>query len=144
MVLVGAPVDLTVIAHRNFHLFQPLLYRVATGGLSPGEIASPVRHVLSRHRNARVWLAAARDIDVAGRRVLLDDGEAPYDTLVLATGAHHYFGHDHWEPLAPGLKTIEDATEIRRRVLLAFECAQREADAAEGRARRMPRKAARG
>jgi NADH:ubiquinone reductase (H+-translocating) len=133
--LKRAPVDLTVIDRRNFHLFQPLLYQVATGGLSPGEIASPVRHVLSRQRNTRVWLAAARDIDVAGRRLLLDDGEAAYDTLVLATGAyHHYFGHDDWEPLAPGLKTIEDATEIRRRVLLAFECAEREPDAAERRA----------
>ncbi|MGC9950437.1 MAG: NAD(P)/FAD-dependent oxidoreductase [Bryobacteraceae bacterium] len=133
--LRGAPVDLTVIDRRNFHLFQPLLYQVATGGLSPGEIASPVRHVLSRQRNARVWMAEVRDIDVERRRVLLDDGEAPYDTLILATGAHHhYFGHDDWAALAPGLKTIEDATEIRRRILRAFECAEREADEAERRA----------
>jgi NADH dehydrogenase len=130
-----APVDLTVIDRRNFHLFQPLLYQVATGGLSPGEIASPVRHVLSRQRNARVWLAEVRDIDVQRRRVCLDDGEAPYDTLILATGAHHhYFGHDDWEALAPGLKTIEDAIEIRRRILLAFERAERESDPAERRA----------
>lgn len=129
------PIDLTVIDRRNFHLFQPLLYQVATGGLSPGEIASPVRHVLSRQRNARVWLAEVRDIDVERRCVCLDDGEAGYDTLILATGAHHhYFGHADWEPLAPGLKTIEDATEIRRRILLAFECAEREPDAAARRA----------
>ena len=133
--LKRAPVDLTVIDRRNFHLFQPLLYQVATGGLSPGEIASPVRHVLSRQRNARVWMAEVRDIDVERRRVCLDDGEAPYDTLILATGSHHhYFGHHDWAPLAPGLKTIEDATEIRRRILLAFECAEREPDAAERRA----------
>lgn len=133
--LKRAPVDLTVIDRRNFHLFQPLLYQVATGGLSPGEIASPVRHVLSRQRNARVWLAEVRDIDVERRTVLLDGGEAEYGTLVLATGSHHhYFGHDDWAPLAPGLKTIEDATEIRRRILLAFECAEREPDAGERRA----------
>jgi NADH dehydrogenase len=133
--LKGAPIDLTVIDRRNFHLFQPLLYQVATGGLSPGEIASPVRHVLSRQRNARVWLAEVRDIQADRRTVLLDDGEAPYDTLILATGSHDsYFGHDDWERLAPGLKTIEDATEIRRRILLAFECAEREPDAAERRA----------
>jgi len=133
--LKHAAVDLTVIDRRNFHLFQPLLYQVATGGLSPGEIASPVRHVLSRQRNARVWMAEVRDIDVEGRRVCLDGGEAAYDTLILATGSHHhYFGHDAWAPLAPGLKTIEDATEIRRRILLAFERAEREPDDAERRA----------
>ncbi len=132
--LKDAPVDLTVIDRRNFHLFQPLLYQVATGGLSPGEITSPVRHVLARQRNTRVWLADARDIDVQGRRVLLTDGEAPYDTLILAPGSHHsYFGHDDWAPLAPALKTIEDATEIRRRILLAFECAEREPDDAKRR-----------
>jgi len=133
--LKRAPVDLTVIDRRNFHLFQPLLYQVATGGLSPGEIASPVRHVLSRQRNARVWLAEVRDIDVERRLVRMEDGEAPYDTLILATGSHdHYFGHDDWEPLAPGLKTIEDATQIRRRILNAFESAEREPDAAERKA----------
>ncbi|MGA2739419.1 MAG: NAD(P)/FAD-dependent oxidoreductase [Bryobacteraceae bacterium] len=130
LALKRAPVDLTVIDRRNFHLFQPLLYQVATGGLSPGEIASPIRHVLSRQRNTRVWMAEARDIDVARRTLLLDDGEVPYDTLVLAPGSssQHYFGHDDWAPLAPGLKTIEDATEIRRRILRAFECAEREPD----------------
>ncbi len=133
--LKRARVDLTVIDRRNFHLFQPLLYQVATGALSPGEIASPVRHVLSRQRNTRVWLADVRDIDVDRRAVLLDDGHAEYDTLVLATGSHYrYFGHDDWAPLAPGLKSIEDATEIRRRILLAFECAEREPDAGKRRA----------
>jgi len=127
--LKRARIELTVIDRRNFHLFQPLLYQVATGGLSPGEIASPIRHVLSRQRNARVWLAEVRDIDVGNRRLLLDGGEAAYDTLVLAAGSHHhYFGHDEWAPLAPGLKTIEDATEIRQRILLAFESAERAVD----------------
>lgn len=127
--LKHAPIDLTVVDRRNFHLFQPLLYQVATGGLSPGEIASPVRAVLRRQRNARVWLAEVRDVDAAGRRVILEDGAAPYDTLILATGAtHNYFGHDDWERLAPSLKSIEDATEIRRRILLAFENAEREPD----------------
>ena len=125
-----APVELTVIDRRNFHLFQPLLYQVATGGLSPGEIASPIRHVLSRQRNARVELAEVRDIDVGQRRLLLDVGEVGYDTLVLAAGSHYnYFGHDQWAALAPGLKSIEDATEIRSRILTAFESAEREPDA---------------
>jgi NADH dehydrogenase len=133
--LKRAPVQVTVIDRRNFHLFQPLLYQVATGGLSPGEIASPVRHVLSRQRNAQVWMAEVKDIDVQNRRLRLDDGEAAYDTLILATGSHHhYFGHDGWGQAAPGLKTIEDATEIRRRVLLAFESAERETDPGERRA----------
>ena len=124
-----APVALTVIDRRNFHLFQPLLYQVATGGLSPGEIASPLRVVLRGHRNTQVLLAEAVDFDIANRRVLLADGEQPYDDLIIATGAtHHYFGHSEWEPLAPGLKTVEDATEIRRRILLAFEEAEREPD----------------
>jgi NADH dehydrogenase len=125
-----APVELTLIDRRNFHLFQPLLYQVATGGLSPGEIASPLRYVLRRSRNTEVLLGEVVDLDIAGRRVILRDGEAPYDTLIVATGSsHHYFGNDQWEPLAPGLKTIEDATEIRRRILLAFEKAEREPDA---------------
>jgi NADH:quinone reductase (non-electrogenic) len=120
-----------LLDRRNFHLFQPLLYQVATGGLSPANIAVPLRAILKRQANVRVLLAEATDIDVAGRRVILSDGHAPYDTLVVATGArHHYFGHDAWEPLAPGLKTIEDATEIRRRILLAFEAAEREPDPA--------------
>jgi len=135
LALKRAPIDLTVIDRRNFHLFQPLLYQVATGGLSPGEIASPVRHVLSKQRNARVWLGEVRDIDVEHRSVRLEDGSAAYDTLILATGAHHhYFGHDNWAELAPGLKSIEDATEIRRRILLAFERAERETDPDERRA----------
>jgi NADH dehydrogenase len=123
-------VDLTLIDRRNFHLFQPLLYQVATGALSPGEIASPLRYVLNRQKNARVLLGEAIDIDVDRREVVLKDGSRePYDTLIVATGStHHYFGHPEWEPLAPGLKTIEDATEIRSRVLLAFERAEKEPD----------------
>jgi NADH:ubiquinone reductase (H+-translocating) len=125
-----APVDLTVVDRRNFHLFQPLLYQVASGGLSPGEIASPLRHVLKRQRNTRVLLGDVVDIDVVNRRVVLSDGEVGYDTLVVAAGAaHHYFGHDEWKSVAPGLKNIEDATEIRSRILLAFETAEREPDA---------------
>ncbi len=124
-----ALVSVTVLDRRNFHLFQPLLYQVATGGLSPANIAAPLRDILSRQRNATVLLAEAVDIDVARRTVVLSDGEVAYDTLVVATGAsHHYFGHDEWVPLAPGLKTIEDAIEIRRRLLLAFEAAERESD----------------
>ena len=133
--LKRAAVELTVIDRRNYHLFQPLLYQVATGGLSPGEIASPIRHVLSRQRNTRVWLAEVRDIDVQNRRLLLDAGEASYDTLVLAAGSHYnYFGHDQWAALAPGLKSIEDATEIRSRILTAFESAERQPDAEARRA----------
>jgi NADH dehydrogenase len=125
-----APVHVTLLDRRNFHLFQPLLYQVATGGLSPGEIASPLRHVLRRSQNTEVLLAEVTDLDVVNRRVILRDGEAGYDTLIVAAGASHsYFGHDEWEPLAPGLKTIEDATEIRRRILIAFEEAEREPDA---------------
>jgi NADH dehydrogenase len=124
-----APVDVTLIDRRNFHLFQPLLYQVATGGLSPGEIASPLRHVLRRSKNTEVLLAEVVDLDPAKQRIILLDGEAGYDTLIVAAGASHsYFGNDQWEPLAPGLKTIEDATEIRRRILLAFEKAEREPD----------------
>ncbi len=123
------PVDVTLLDRRNFHLFQPLLYQVATGALSPANIASPLRGILKRQQNARVLLAEATDIDVSGRRVILKDGEVPYDTLVIAAGArHHYFGHPEWERLAPGLKTIEDATAIRRRVLFAFETAERLTD----------------
>jgi NADH dehydrogenase len=128
------PVDVTLIDRRNFHLFQPLLYQVATGGLSPANIASPLRALLRRQKNTRVLLGEAVDVDVAGRRLILSDGAVPYDTLILAAGARDlYFGHDAWEPLAPGLKTIEDATEIRRRVLYAFEAAERETDPARVR-----------
>jgi NADH dehydrogenase len=124
-----APVSLTLLDRRNFHLFQPLLYQVATGALSPGEIASPLRHVLRKQRNTEVLLGEVVDLDVETRRVILRDGEVLYDDLIIATGAtHHYFGHDQWERLAPGLKTIEDATTIRRRLLLAFEQAERETD----------------
>ncbi|MBZ5536166.1 MAG: NAD(P)/FAD-dependent oxidoreductase [Acidobacteriia bacterium] len=127
--LKRAPVQVTLIDRRNFHLFQPLLYQVATGGLSPANIATPLRGILKRQRNVRVLLDEVTDIDAAGHRVLLRDGDVHYDTLVVATGAqHHYFGHPQWETVAPGLKTIEDATEIRRRILLAFEEAERESD----------------
>src|ERR1035438_5461319 len=133
--LGSAPVSLTLIDRRNFHLFQPLLYQVATGALSPGEIASPLRAVLRKQRNTEVIMGEVRDIDVANRRVVLPDAEVPYDDLVISTGAtHHYFGNDQWEPLAPGLKTIEDATAIRSRLLAAFEHAERSPDAAERRA----------
>jgi NADH dehydrogenase len=126
MGLRKAPVRVTLIDRRNFHLFQPLLYQVATGALSPANIAAPLRAVLKRQTNATVLLGEVVDVDVENRRVILADGALTYDTLVLATGAtHHYFGHPEWESLAPGLKTIEDATEIRRRVLRAFEAAER-------------------
>ncbi|NWG12757.1 MAG: NAD(P)/FAD-dependent oxidoreductase [Acidobacteria bacterium] len=119
-------VDVTLVDRRNFHLFQPLLYQVATGGLSPANISATLRSVLRRQQNVRVLLAEVRDFDLANRRVILTDGVLDYDTLVVATGAgHHYFGNDHWESLAPGLKTIEDATEIRRRIFMAFEAAER-------------------
>jgi NADH dehydrogenase len=133
--LGSAPVSLTLIDRRNFHLFQPLLYQVATGALSPGEIASPLRAVLHKQRNTEVIMGEVRDIDAANRRVILADAEVPYDDLIIATGAtHHYFGNDQWEPLAPGLKTIEDATAIRSRLLAAFEHAEREPDAAKRQA----------
>jgi NADH dehydrogenase len=129
-VLGRAPVRLTVIDRRNFHLFQPLLYQVATGALSPGEIASPLRIVLNKHRNTEVLLGDVVDIDVPNRRLIMRDGGTyGYDYLIVATGAtHHYFGKDDWEMLAPGLKTVENATEIRARILSAFERAERETD----------------
>ena len=124
------PVEVTLIDKRNFHLFQPLLYQVATGSLSPGEIASPLRAVLQRQKNTQVILAEAYDVDVAARKVLLNDGEIGYDTLVIAAGSdNHYFGHDEWQSVAPGLKTVEDATQIRHKILYAFEAAERELDA---------------
>ena len=130
--LKKAPVDVTLLDQRNFHLFQPLLYQVATGWLSPANIASTLRAVLRRQKNTRVLLGQAIDIDLSARRVILSDGSLPYDTLIVATGSwHHYFGHDQWEALAPGLKTVEDATEIRRRIFLAFEAAEREPEAAK-------------
>jgi NADH dehydrogenase len=125
-----ARVDLTLIDRRNFHLFQPLLYQVATGALAPGEIAQPLRSILRRNRNTTVLLGEAVGIDPERREVLMaDGGPIAYDTLVVASGARHsYFGHDEWAPFAPGLKSIDDATEIRRRILIAFEAAEREAD----------------
>jgi NADH dehydrogenase len=121
-----APVDITLVDRRNFHLFQPLLYQVATGGLSPANISAPLRSVLKRQPNTRVMLGEACDVDLRARRVVLSDDSLEYDTLVVATGTtHHYFGHDAWEHWAPGLKSIEDATEMRRRILLAFEMAER-------------------
>jgi len=126
-----APVDVTLVDRRNFHLFQPLLYQVATASLSPGDIASPLRNILRRQKNVRVWLAEAKNIDVARRTVTLEDGALDYDWLILATGATHaYFGHAEWERFAPGLKSIEDAFAMRRRFLLAFEQAEREPDPA--------------
>jgi NADH dehydrogenase len=124
-----APVQVTLLDRRNFHLFQPLLYQVAAGELSPANIAAPLRSLLRRQKNTEVLLAEVVDVDVANRRVVLADGERPYDTLVVAAGArHHYFGHPEWEPLAPGLKTVEDALEMRRRILGAFEAAERDPD----------------
>jgi len=128
--LKKAAVQVTLIDRRNFHLFQPLLYQVATGWLSPANIASTLRATLRRQKNARVLLAEAVDIDAKGRRVVLSDGSVEYDTLIVATGSHHhYFGNASWEKIAPGLKTVEDATEIRRRIFIAFEAAERESDA---------------
>jgi NADH dehydrogenase len=126
-----APVDVTVLDRRNHHLFQPLLYQVATAALNPSDIAAPIRRVLRSQRNCRVLLAEAVGVDLERRCVLLADGVLPYDYLLLATGATHaYFGHDEYARFAPGLKSIEDALDIRRRVLLAFERAEREPDPA--------------
>ena len=128
--LARAPVRITVLDRQNHHLFQPLLYQVATAGLSPAEIASPIRRILRRQRNTTVYLAGAVAIDPAARQVRLIDGAIGYDHLILATGAtHSYFGHDAWAAHAPGLKTLGDALEIRRRALAAFEAAEREPDA---------------
>jgi NADH dehydrogenase len=127
--LERAPVDVTLIDRCNYHLFQPLLYQVATGSLSPANISGPLRQILKRNKNTTVLLGEAIDIDAANRRVILSDGEISYDTLIVATGSsHQYFGHDDWEQYAPGLKTIEDATDMRARILLAFESAEREED----------------
>ncbi|HKG32092.1 MAG TPA: NAD(P)/FAD-dependent oxidoreductase [Gemmatimonadales bacterium] len=125
-----APVQVTLIDRRNHHLFQPMLYQVATAALNPSDIAAPIRSVLRSQANAEVLLAEVSSIDVPNRRVVLTDGSRiGYDYLIVATGTHHsYFGHNDWEPLAPGLKSLEDAVEIRQRVLLAFERAERETD----------------
>ena len=128
--LKNVPVDVTLIDRHNYHLFQPLLYQVATGALSPANIASPLRNVLKKQKNTRVLLAEATGIDAANRRVTLSDGAVDYDTLIVAAGSsHQYFGHDEWEQFSPGLKTVDDATDMRRRILLAFETAEREPDA---------------
>ena len=128
--LGGAPVEITLIDRRNHHLFQPLLYQVATASLATSEIAWPIRYLLRDRKDVTTLFANVNGVDAAGKRVLLDDDDSlPYDTLVLATGARHaYFGHDEWEPFAPGLKTLEDATTLRRRILVAFERAEREID----------------
>ena len=133
--LSPAPVDIVLIDRQNYHLFQPLLYQVATAELSPAEIAEPIRSIVGHHRNVTVMLDHVTGIDTKARKVLTEAGrDVPYDTLILATGVRHaYFGHDDWETFAPGLKLIEDATEIRRRILLAFEHAESETDAAERR-----------
>ena len=128
--LAGVPVEITVIDRRNHHLFQPLLYQVATASLATSEIAWPIRYLLRDRPEVTTLFATVNGVDVAARRVQLEDGgSVPYDTLILATGARHaYFGHDEWEPFAPGLKTLEDATTLRRRILVAFERAERETD----------------
>jgi NADH dehydrogenase len=145
--LARAPVSITVIDRKNHHTFQPLLYQVATAGLSPGEIAAPIRSILRRHNNVEVLMAEVTGFDLerrvvqtavqtdigSGEQGTKEDQEIPYDSLIVAAGASHaYFGHEEWQAFAPGLKTIEDALEIRRRVLLAFELAERRASAGEG------------
>ena len=124
-----APVRVTIVDRRNHHLFQPLLYQVATAALNPSDIAYPIRAVVAHQPNTSVILGEATAIDTTARRVILTDGSLDYDYLIVATGAtHSYFGHPEWARYAPGLKTIEDALEIRRRVLTAFEAAERETD----------------
>jgi NADH dehydrogenase len=140
--LRDAPVEVTLVDRRNFHLFQPLLYQVATGSLSPGEIASPLRAVLRRQRNAKVVMAEVTGFDLVRRQVLLGHqptkaptGSLPYDTLIVAAGARHsFFGNDHWEQYAPGMTTVEHALRIRRRMLMAFEAAELETDRDKRRA----------
>jgi NADH dehydrogenase len=133
--LAKAPADVTVIDQHNYHLFQPLLYQVATAGLSPADIASPIRSVLARQANTTVLLAEVSGIDIERKQAIAEDRRIDYDFLILATGARHaYFGHDDWARHAPGLKRIDDATYIRRRILLAFEKAESEADPARRRA----------
>jgi len=133
--LAGRPVRVTLLDRRNYHLFQPLLYQVATAALNPSDIAIPLRSILRKAANVTVLLAHVDRVELDHRRLVLDRGEMGYDGLVLAVGASHsYFGHEDWELLAPGLKSLEDALEIRRRVLLAYEAAEREQDGAEQRA----------
>ncbi len=127
--LAKAAVNVTLIDKRNFHLFQPLLYQVATGALSPADISSPLRSVLSKSKNTKVLLGEVNDIDSEAQKVIVGGEAIPYDTLIVATGAKHsYFGKDNWEEFAPGLKTVEDAIEMRRRIFTAFEAAEKETD----------------
>ena len=127
--LAGSPVQILLVDRQNFHTFQPLLYQVATAGLSPGEIAAPIRWILRHRRNVEVLMSEVKGFDLSRRVLKLEEEEVTYDYLIVAAGASHaYFGHDEWEPFAPGLKTIEDALEIRRRVLVAFELAERQAE----------------
>jgi NADH:ubiquinone reductase (H+-translocating) len=133
--LAGAAVDVTIVDQHNYHLFQPLLYQVATAALSPADIAAPIRNVLAHQKNATVVLAEVSGIDLTRRQVVAEDRRIDYDFLILATGARHaYFGHDDWARHAPGLKRIDDATYLRRRILLAFEMAESETDAERRRA----------
>src|SRR5215472_2143648 len=129
-------VEVTMVDRRNYHLFQPLLYQVATGSLSPGEIAAPLRSVLSKQKNTRVWLGTVVDIDPVSKRVFLADGTiVPYDSLIVASGSQtSYFGHNEWQEWAPGLKSIEEATAIRHKILYAFEVAERISDPDQRRA----------
>ena len=130
--LLRAPVEITLVDRRNFHLFQPLLYQVATGGLSPADIAAPLRALFGSEKNVRVLQAEVSDLDLDRRELMMDGERVKYDYLILATGAtHHYFGHEDWARWAPGLKTIEDATGIRARILDSFERAERERDPAK-------------
>src|SRR5712671_6017906 len=133
--LKSAPVDVTLIDRRNYHLFQPLLYQVATGSLSAGEVASPLRGVLSRQKNTRVWLGTVVDIDPNSKRVFLEDGAiVPYDSLIVAAGSQtSYFGHNDWQEWAPGMKSVDEATAIRHKILYAFEVAERLSDPVQRR-----------
>src|SRR5258708_10286818 len=127
--LHSTPVHVTVIDRQNHHLFQPLLYWVATAGLSPADISSPIRHILRKQKNTEVLMAEVTGVDLQEQRVLMGDRSLPYDYLVLATGAHeNYFGHPEWRVYAPGLKSVVDATSIRRKILLSFENAEIETD----------------
>lgn len=127
--------DVTLVDKRNFHLFQPLLYQVATGTLSPADISSPLRAILNRQKNTRVLMGEVIDLDPQQQKIILRNGELTYDSLIVATGvSHHYFGNDNWAEVAPGLKTVEDALEMRRRIFLAFEAAEKETDPAKRRA----------
>jgi NADH:ubiquinone reductase (H+-translocating) len=133
--LGNAPVKVTLIDKRNFHLFQPLLYQVATGGLSPAEISSPLRSILNKNQNTTVLMGQVENVDPIEKKIFLNKGQLNYDTLIVATGvSHHYFGNEQWAPTAPGLKTVEDALEMRRRIFVAFESAEKETDPEKRRA----------